>query len=695
MKLSRIQQNKIETRVAVVSPKTYDEKTRSFEVIAGTEEPANVLDYERWEIVSEVLLMEGMRFPDASRGQVPLLDTHDRWTIDSVLGSARDWRAENGQAICRTVLSSVEDGVEAETKIREGHITDVSLGYCVNESTWIPENTSTTINGRTFKGPLKVATDWTVRELSLVPIGADQYAKFRSFRASQLGLPEDANDELIRHEIKKRANNNPQPTRKDSNIMTPEELAALQASIRAAQEQITALQNAGNASATALETSQREAEDAKEILATATRMSTVPGIFDLAKKAVDEKRSAKDFMKDVLEAVGKAPSPITPAGERKNISLSDFVRPWQRRAVQYLNVVVTEKRNPEVGREKRMQYIENLKKISDVQKDDELREAAQKIITSGISEMQQHRLMSALSAGAGGNLVPTPMLAEIFILVEKWGVARRYFRPIPMTQNTLKLDSLTTEAIAYWTDEGSNITASDLGFGQGTLTAKKLAAIGAWSHELDEDSAVALLPIVIDSFARAIKKKEDLAAFIGDGSGTYGTMTGLLAFAGNVVTLDNGKTAFTDANADDYKALRDAVNIDFRDGAGYFLSPASVSSLEGLKDSQGRYIYREPAAGLPAQLWGFPIFDNVGINALTQTSAVATKFAAFGNPKLMLMGMRREIEILASREGVLDSSGTVSFNALQADGEILRITERIGIKGVLASGLSVLKTAAA
>lgn len=693
--VSRIQANKIETRAVRVAPTTYDEKTRSFEVIAGTEAPARVLDYDRWEIVDEVLLMSGMSFPEAANGQVPLLDTHDRWSIDSLLGSAREWRTEVDKAISRTYLTSVEDGVEAETKIREGHLTDVSLGYCVDESIWIPENQTQIIGGRTFKGPLKVATRWTVKELSLVPIGADQYAKFRSVRAAQLGLPENANDEMIRNVIQKQ--NNPSQSRKDS-PMNPEELKALQDSIRAMQESIAALSKSGSANVAELEQSKREAEDAKEIFATATRMSNVAGIFDMAQKAIDEKRTAQAFMKEVLEKVAANPTAVTPpAAERKSVmSLSEYVKPWQRRAVNYLNVVVAEKRNPEQGRQLRAEYLKTLSSMSDIQKDDELREAAQKIVTSGLSEMQQHRLMSSLSAGAGGNLVPTPMLAEIFILVEKWGVARRYFRPIPMTSETLKLDSLTTEAIAYWTDQGSGITASDLAFGQGTLTAKKLAAIGAWSNELSEDAAIALLPVVVDSFARAIKKKEDLAGFIGDGTSTYGSITGMLNFAGNVITMDSGKTAFSDATADDYKALRDGVNIDFRDGAMFFLSPNSVSGLEGLKDDQGRYIYREPAAGMPATLWGFPIADNYGINALTQTSAVATKFAAFGNPKLMLMGMRREIEILASREGILDNgAGAVSFNALQADGEILRITERIGIKGILASGLSVLKTAAA
>jgi len=693
----RLQNEKIQTRAIPVVPNSYDDKTHSFECVAATEERVQVMDWERWAIVDEILLMSGYRAPKSSPDKSPLLDTHMRFSIDMVLGSARDWRVENDKLICRSYLSSVEEGAKAETKIREGHIDSVSIGYTVDQSVWIEENTTATVNGRQFTGPLKVATQWTRRELSLVPLGADEFAKFRSARALQLGLPENASDEEIRKQLN---NTTPQFTRK-VNTMTPEELAAKQAEIDKriiALEEETRKQNTAFAEKQkAVEITQREAEDAKEIMATASRFAQTKGIYEMAAKAIEEKRSAKDFMKEVLEKVGNNPTPTNlEEGNRAPVlSMNSFIKPWQRRSVKYLNTIVLEKKGSDRGTALRKELNEEIVKMSDVQKNDELREAAQIITSSGISQLQQMRLMSSLTDGAGKYLVPTPLLAEIFVLVEKWGVARRYFRPIPMTAETLKLDTLATEAIAYWTTQGSNITAADLAFGQGTLTAYKLAAITSWSSELPEDSAIALLPVVIDSIARAIKKKEDLAAFIGDGSGTYAAQTGLLNYAGNVVTMDDGKTSITDANAIDYKNLRDAVNIDFRDGAMYFLSPACVSALEGLKDLQGRFIYREPAGALPATLWGSPIADNVGINALTQTSSAALKFAAFGNPKYMLMGMRREIEILASREGVLDSSGTISFNALQADGEILRVTERIGIKGVLASGLSVLKTAAA
>ena len=61
---------------ATGKPSTLDEATRSVEVIAATEAPASVWDWERWEIVREVLLMSGCRIPPS--GQTTLLDTHSR-----------------------------------------------------------------------------------------------------------------------------------------------------------------------------------------------------------------------------------------------------------------------------------------------------------------------------------------------------------------------------------------------------------------------------------------------------------------------------------------------------------------------------------------------------------------------------------------------------------------------------------------
>lgn len=159
-------------------PASIDTEKRTVDVVAATENPVLVMDYDRWEPVSEVLLMSGVKLP--SSRQVPLLDSHSRWSSSDVIGSARELRVENRQLVCRAHFSGVGQAPEIFTKVSEGHLTDFSVGYRVNKSTFVPEGQSQNIGGRTFKGPVKVATDWTIRELSATPIGADEAAKARS-----------------------------------------------------------------------------------------------------------------------------------------------------------------------------------------------------------------------------------------------------------------------------------------------------------------------------------------------------------------------------------------------------------------------------------------------------------------------------------------------------------------------------------
>lgn len=161
------------------APASLDAEARSVEVVCSTESPVSVIDWERYEVVDEVLLMSGCEMPAAR--QIPLLNSHYRGDISSVLGSCRDLRIEGGELIGRAHYSAADPVAEqAWQKTREGHLTDYSIGYRVIESTWIPEGQSQTIAGRSFRGPVKVATKWKVRELSTCPIGADELAKARA-----------------------------------------------------------------------------------------------------------------------------------------------------------------------------------------------------------------------------------------------------------------------------------------------------------------------------------------------------------------------------------------------------------------------------------------------------------------------------------------------------------------------------------
>jgi hypothetical protein len=156
---------------------TLDEKERSVEVIMASEEPARVYDYERG-VINEVLLMSGAQLPASN--QLVLLDAHSRYETANVIGSARQIKLKDIQMIGRAFYSSAPEAESPWIKTREGHLTDYSIGYRVDEAVWIGEGKTEIIHGKSFTGPLQVVTKWTPRELSAVPIGADQNAKARS-----------------------------------------------------------------------------------------------------------------------------------------------------------------------------------------------------------------------------------------------------------------------------------------------------------------------------------------------------------------------------------------------------------------------------------------------------------------------------------------------------------------------------------
>lgn len=163
--------------VRAEGPATLDEQTRSVEVVLSTENPALVYDWDRGRI-NEILLMSGAQIPESR--QLVMLDTHSRYETGDIIGSVREIRIEGDKLVGRAQYSSAPEAEGPWIKTKEGHLTDYSIGYRIDEAVWVPEGQTSVIDGRTFTGPVQVATKWTPRELSAVPIGADAFAKARS-----------------------------------------------------------------------------------------------------------------------------------------------------------------------------------------------------------------------------------------------------------------------------------------------------------------------------------------------------------------------------------------------------------------------------------------------------------------------------------------------------------------------------------
>lgn len=171
-----------------------NEDQRTVEAVIATEAPVLAFDYKRFETVYEILLMDGCRIP--SQGQIGLFDTHNKFTVRSMLGSSRNLRIEGDKLIAMNVFSRSAEVDHAWTLVKEGHLTDNSVGYRVHNHLMIEPGRSAEVKGRSFTAPveraLRVSFDWEVRENSVCGIGADASAKNRS-EANELERSEGAN----------------------------------------------------------------------------------------------------------------------------------------------------------------------------------------------------------------------------------------------------------------------------------------------------------------------------------------------------------------------------------------------------------------------------------------------------------------------------------------------------------------------
>ncbi len=160
-----------------------DEKAHTVRAVLTTESRVSVYDWRQGEIVEEVLTVDGATVP----GQLPLLNTHSRWDVNDVLGSVREIERTTAGDVAGYVgtLSFAAGDVDADrvwNKVRQGHLRDVSIGYHVSNSVDIEAGKSATVGGRLYTAGalrLRIATAWQMKELSVVPIGADELAKTR------------------------------------------------------------------------------------------------------------------------------------------------------------------------------------------------------------------------------------------------------------------------------------------------------------------------------------------------------------------------------------------------------------------------------------------------------------------------------------------------------------------------------------
>jgi HK97 family phage major capsid protein len=155
--------------------------------ILTTEQPVMMWDWQKADYVPEVLLMSGIK----ARGQsIKLLDTHKTDSVSSVLGSFTDMKIKKAgerevpfdYVEGKIEVSSVHP--EVKTKLEEGHVNEMSVGYKYTEegTIHVKKGEELEYEGKKYTGPVNLRTEWHAEEASLVPLGADSQAQIRGYK---------------------------------------------------------------------------------------------------------------------------------------------------------------------------------------------------------------------------------------------------------------------------------------------------------------------------------------------------------------------------------------------------------------------------------------------------------------------------------------------------------------------------------
>lgn len=128
---------------------------------------------DRIEYDEELIVEPGAIRMERLNGGAPFLDSHQSWSLENVLGTVvpGSVRIEGGQGYAKIRLTSAADAEPAVSRILEGTVNRVSVGYLVHRYE---------ITKQDGKRELWRAVDWEPYEISAVAMPADPDAVIRA-----------------------------------------------------------------------------------------------------------------------------------------------------------------------------------------------------------------------------------------------------------------------------------------------------------------------------------------------------------------------------------------------------------------------------------------------------------------------------------------------------------------------------------
>lgn len=136
--------------------------------------------------------------------------------------------------------------------------------------------------------------------------------------------------------------------------------------------------------------------------------------------------------------------------------------------------------------------------------------------------------LSSVKPSDGGFLIPEILRAELLRVALESAIVRSRARVIPMdslsvpfptVDTTSNVSSVFGGVVGYWTEEGATLTESQPKFGRVKLEAHKLVLYTEVPNELIRDAQPSMAAFINDIFPEALAWYEDVAFFVGGGTG--------------------------------------------------------------------------------------------------------------------------------------------------------------------------------
>lgn len=264
---------------------------------------------------------------------------------------------------------------------------------------------------------------------------------------------------------------------------------------------------------------------------------------------------------------------------------------------------------------------------------------------------------------AGGFIVPTVMETAIIDLREEYGLFRKEARILPMSSDHTLIPRRSGGVDAYFVGETTAITESDKSWNQVELTAKKLGALTRMSTDLSEDSIINLADDLAGEMAYAFAVKEDACGIDGDGTATYGNMTGIRtmmidgAHAGSFFINVTPGDQWNEILVSDLTSTAMTLPMYARANAKWYCHPlVKATVFDRLALAIGGNSAVNLGEGAMQKFMGYPIVESASMPSVDAGTAMNGLIGIiFGDMKLSTtLGDRRGITVKVSTERYLE-----------------------------------------